>query len=489
MGNHTVRYRAHAILAGTLAAWLLPASARAQQVGTIAPGVVYHAQETDHWCAAASIEMMMDCTAVRSGNAVLSAAGLNLAVGDGATTAFMSGLNPLPTIATGNVTSNFQAFIYGLQHGTNTVNGQTYFNPNVPFGSGADTPGMAASANLMDNPLVNGATGPAFGSHAYAAYNVSTAFQATRTIANTIAAYGVPAQVGIMSGAHSIIVDGVTSIGTPGYGQNYTITGVIVSDPWTGYAASQPAAKAAAGMGIGYNTWLRYGYDQVPGGVPMQLPNGNIVNARIPGWLAYFNPSPGQAGAYPAFYSPGYKFVVEPSGPEALDPGDSLNDGSLPAPPTELASEISGTTALSDAISDLSANTTLSGEVGFTGGSFDSSLSDAELFTMPGDTAGQQGDWLIPYDGSGGANDITGGVLIDARTGVIDEATWLAPGDTESSWSLSELQGWADDESTGLEPNDNDVAATPEPGALALLAGPLAAFGLRCRARKRRAAK
>ncbi len=488
MGNHTVRYRTHAILAGTLATWLLPASAQAQQVGTIAAGLIYHAQETDHWCAAASIEMMMDSAAVRTGNPFLAA---NLGVGDGPTTAFNSGQNPFPTLALGNVTSNFQAFVYGLQHGTNTVNGLGYYNPFVPFGSGADTPGMVVSANLMDNPNVNGlGVGPAFGSHAYAAYNVATAFQATRTIADAIAAYGVPAQAGIMSGHHSIIVSGVTSIGAPGFGQNYTLTGVIVNDPWTGYADSQPAAAAAAGLGIGYNTWLRYGYDQVPGGVPIQLANGNIVNARIPGWLAYFNPSPGSPGAYPAFYSPGYKFVVEPQGPEALDPGNSNNDGSLPAPPVELSSEISGATALTDAISDLSANSTLSTEVGLSGGSFDSNLSDAVLMTMPGDTAGQQGDWLVPYDGSGGVNDVTGGVLIDARTGVIDEATWLTPGDNRSSWSLSELDSWANDQSIGLVPNDNPVPVkTPEPGALALLVGTLAASGLRFRAHKRRSAK
>jgi hypothetical protein len=85
------------------------------------------------------------------------------------------------------------------------------------------------------------------------------------------------------------------------------------------------------------------------------------------------------------------------------------------------------------------------------------------LLQTPDDITGQ-GDWVVPYDGPGGVNDITGAVVIDAHTGVIDMATWIDPSDpNQVHMTLGELDSMlTDDIQTGLLPNDNPL---PEPGA------------------------
>jgi hypothetical protein len=113
----------------------------------------------------------------------------------------------------------------------------------------------------------------------------------------------------------------------------------------------------------------------------------------------------------------------------------------------------------------LAADPTLGSEPGFEHGSFD--LSDEALLQLPTDASGQ-GDWLIPFDGLGGINDITGAVLIDAATGVIDQATWLDPTDPITSMTLIELDQMFGDELSGSLPNDNPLV-TPEPSTGLLL--------------------
>jgi hypothetical protein len=433
----------------------------------------YHAQTTDHWCAAASLEMMLDVPAVRNNNAIVNQM---LGVGDGPTVP--SGTpDPTTTIVinngVGTVTSRAQAFIYGLNHGLNTVNGIGYSNPFAPVGAGTDNNGIQVAANLLDNPAANGAGNPAFafGTHSYTGYNLAPNFVgatlASRTIANALTNYNVPAQATVESGAHAICVYGVSTNGVAANNQNYTINGFLIHDPWTGYVASQlsvgnAAPLAAGGWGLGFNTYLRYGYDIVPGGALTQLPNGNVVPVRLGAWFNYFNPSGGQPGAGPVFATPGMKFTVEPIGPELPDTGDPLNDGGLPAPPSELP-ELNASQAGTDATNDLAADATLNTESGLSGGHLD--LSDEVLMQMPGDVSGQ-GDWLVPYDGAGGINDVTGAVMIDAATGVIDEATWLDPSDGLSSLTLAQLDEMFADQANGVHPNDNSV---PEPGSMLIL--------------------
>jgi hypothetical protein len=456
-------------LVSTMVYWSTP-SASADQV-LLNGG--YHAQTTDHWCAAASLEMMLDVPAVRNNNGIINQM---MTVGDGPTVAAGDPAANIQIVnGVGTVTSRAQAFIYGLNHGVYTVNGMGYFNPNTPVGAGTDNLGIVTAANLLDNPNANGPAFPfpAVG-HVYSGYNLAPTFagalQASRTMANAMKDFSVPAQATVESGAHAICVYGVSTTGVIAANQNYTINGFYIHDPWTGYVASQlgggnAVPLALGGWGLGWNTYLRYGYDIIPGGAPTLLPNGNVVNARLGAWFNYFNPSGGQRGAT-GFTTPGMKFTIEPQGPESLDTGDPANDGSLPTPPPLLGSEESNSQSHSAAIADLAADPTLSTEPGLVGGQFDSNLADEMLMPMPGDPAGE-GDWLVPYDGSGGTNDVTGALMIDADTGVIDEATWIDPAtDGLSSITLAQLDQMFNDQSTGLLPNDNPI---PEPGSLTLL--------------------
>ncbi len=463
-----------------IAAAAMSTTVYGQVIDTIIPNN-YHGQVYNNWCGSASIEMMLDCPAVTGANAIVAQ---SLLAPDAYAVA-AGGVQPVSTTAGGIVTNNPQAFIYELNHGRNVVNGVGYYNPFVPYGAGTDSYGVVADLNLMDNPAVNGLTGPAFGSHVYTGYNAAPtllgAAAATRTIANCMSDYSVPAQIVVESGAHSIIANGVETVGTPGLNQNYQINYVQVSDPWTGYAMQRLAvgdvASTGGTLGLGFNTWLRYGYDQLGNGqgIAIVLPNGNVVpNARLGAWFNYFNVSPAQAS--PGFTQPGYKFTVEPQGPESLDTGDPSYDGSLPAPPPLLGSQENGSQADTAAISDLAADSMLASEPGLHGGSFD--MADEMLLQMPGDASGM-GDWLVPYDGSGGVNDVTGALMIDSDTGVIDEATWIDPAkDGFTNFSLANIDEWATDQASGNEPSDNGVP-TPEPGSLLLLAAGGALFALR----------
>src|SRR5262249_12062143 len=151
-----------------------------------------------------------------------------------------------------------------------------------------------------------GTTGPALGNHSYTGFNLAPtllgAALATRTMANAMKDFGVPAQATVENGAHSICVYGVSTNGTPGTGQNYTINGVYIHDPWTGYVYDQAvnhgnvAPLAAGGWGLGWNTYMRYGFDVRANGALTQLPDGTVAPVRLGAWFNYFNPSPGQAG-------------------------------------------------------------------------------------------------------------------------------------------------------------------------------------------------
>lgn len=245
----------------------------------------YHAQVTNYFCAAASAEMALDVVNVKSVNPIVSSM---LGAGDGP---ILAAGSPTPTATiqiqngVGTVTSGAQAFIYGLNHGLNTVNGVGYFNPFSPPGSGTDSQGLDVGLNLLDNPNVNGAANPAFafGTHSYAGYNLANQGLASRTIANALAQYGVPAVAAVNNGTHAISVYGVETDAPIVPNQNYKIKGFYVHDPWTGWAVNQmnggffdPAkVKANGGLGLGYNTYLRYGYDADPSNGPFTIfPNG-----------------------------------------------------------------------------------------------------------------------------------------------------------------------------------------------------------------------
>jgi len=118
------------------------------------------------------------------------------------------------------------------------------------------------------------------------------------------------------------------------------------------------------------------------------------------------------------------------------------------------------------ALADLLADPTLAPLVELLGGQFD--VTDALFLQAPGDI-GPAGDWLIPYDGSGGVNDVTGAVLIDSLTGLINAATWIDPTDSsQTPYTLAQIDAMFQDIESGQLPMDNFVPPVPEPGSATL---------------------
>ncbi len=469
-------------------------------VNTITPDF-YVPQIYSNWCAAASVEMIIDSPTIA--NSAANPIVKSMLQAPEYYPLPMNAAPPHPVLGVsfgvGYVQQSPQSFIYGLNHGANTVNGLSYSNVNVPFGSGSDSNGVVTALNLLDNPNVNAGTGTAFGNDVFVGYNLpspvngapnmTSATDASRTIADALKLWNVPAQIAVGSGAHSICVYGVqTTPAAPAPGQNYTINGFFVHDPWTGFAQARAnvgdfTPAALGGWGLGYNAYLRYGYyTTAAGGQTITLPDGTVVNhARLYSWFRNFNSCPGQPQTGVGTINPsgadfsvsGYKFTVDPQGPESLDTGDPFNDGSLPAPPPLISPVTSSSGALAYAQSDLSTDSALAADLTLNGsGSLGLDQADAMVLTGSNET----GDWLVPYDGSGGVNDVIGAVLIDPLTGLIDEATWLDPSENlPNGITLSQLDDMFNDQSIGLTPNNNP---TPEPGTMALLAaGGLIAAG------------
>ena len=169
-----------AAVAGAVAGVLGSSAANADQ---IVWNGGYHAQVTNHWCASASMEMMLDVPFVRTNNAVVNSL---LSATDGPTVAFG---DPSPVINGNNqVTFGAQFFIYGLIHGTNFAfngpNSADYFNPFTPVGAGSDNNGIVTGLNILDSNQLG------FGQDAYSGFNLAPSLTgqavASRTIANAL---------------------------------------------------------------------------------------------------------------------------------------------------------------------------------------------------------------------------------------------------------------------------------------------------------------
>ena len=373
----------------------------------------YHAQITSFFCGPSSLEMMLDTPAVRATNPLVNAMFNANGPGDPA-----------------------QLFIYNSIHGLN-------FTPL--FGPGTDPVGFSLGINSFDNPNVlnplSGYTTTA-GTHGYAWYGfvpqLAAGDLASRTVAAALAIYNVPATVSINHGGHWIDVNGVSYSAPPAFNQPYKINGFFVRDPWTGFALTHPGAGS---LGLGINAYLRYGVDII---------NGQV---RLAPWFQYFTPT----GPLPGTpYGGQYIIEVEPQGPELQDTGDGTSEDSFPTPPTDIP-ELNAAGAFADVAGDLASVDTLSGD--FSGGTWDT--GDETFMQFPGDPTGE-GDWVIPYDGGGGVNDVTGFVMIDADTGVLDEASWFGPTDPITSMTLAQFDQMVFDETNGILPEDNH---TPEPAA------------------------
>jgi hypothetical protein len=484
-----------AALPALLALMWLSTYARAQDSDIIADN--YHAQTTSYTCAIASMEMQLDTPVITAANPFVNTL---LLQGDGA----YANLGAAPN-------NGAQSYIYYMVHSATTANLPVYntaFNKanaqpgltnnayvyNNPYinpvpGGGSDLNSLQFGTNVLDasNTLVPGTLG--LGNDAYASYNITNPYYASRTIANAMQDTGIPAVISInpnpfgiaygqLGGQHAISVFGVNTTSAPGANNNYNINGFFVHDPWTGYAQNVAGVAAAYGLGIGENTYLSYGYTRpIPGAPQLALPNGGGQATVAPfTWFSYFVPSYGQAApTVNQLYQTGvgYKFEVEPQGPEGLDTGGPNGTYySLPALEPLLGSELDASGADGDIAGDLTADGLTSD---FAGGSFDN--SDSLLIKDPDDPS-LQGDWLVPYDGGGGVNDVTGAVLIDEDTGLIDQATWFDANDPVTSMTLDQIDAMYQDQAADLVESDNNV---PEPASVCLLT--ISAGGLLMRRR------
>ncbi len=377
-----------ALLAGGLFPW------SAHALDTFAPGsnpdghVVYHAQVTSYFCGAASMEMELDCNAVRNNNPLINTL-LNGADG----IPVPMGFPPPPITFQGNqVIAGGQTYIYGLVHGLNTFNGFTYLNLFWPPGAGTDANALQFGLNYMDSPVVGSP-----GQHNYVSRNTFNGPAASRTIACAIAQYGIAAIVGVHSGAHWISVVGVDSDVVPALNMPFTINGFYVNDPWDGWVAAnpvvinprtgQPARDRNGNIilqtpGLAENEWIAYRGDLRADGT-----------RRLSEWFKLFNPSGAQPGVPFPLGAAGYKYEVEPQGPE---PEDTSSFDSIPPNPPELTTPLTAAQALVYATNDLAAKPYMANQPGFHNGNWD--VANAMLIKYSDDES-SDGDWSIPYEG------------------------------------------------------------------------------------------
>ncbi len=448
---HSLSHRSS--LAHTAVGLALLAGAAARADNFIVPGQGYHAQVTDHYCASASVQMMLDNTAVRTTNAYINTF-LNAPdpfpiAPDGPQ--HNQAIPPQPVYVGGQVTFAPQVAIYNLIHnhatftpsqGPNTGVPLTYNNPFSPWPTtGSGNNAQQWVLNVLDNSNVGG-----FGNHNWVAYNVPPTIPwgdwASRTIANALHDYGVAAEVTIGHGAHAIAVVGYTTNGTPGRNQAYDITGFYVNDPWTGYAKARNLPNNLEGLGV--RAWVKYGWSRSPVAPIVNVPGVGPVQARPNEWFRYFNPAPGFPGEGAYMGGTGFKFVVEPQGPELLDDGNGGLLDSVPPLAPLLPTPLDAAGAL-NAANDAVTTGDLQGEYGLSGGSF-----DAANITLMDPT--DERDWLVPYERGG---EYTGAVLVDSYTGEIEQAMWVSPGDGVSSFTLDEIQTMYTDIYSDLLPGGN----------------------------------
>src|SRR5207248_275393 len=127
-------------------------------------------------------------------------------------------------------------------------------------------------------------------------------------------------------------------------------------------------------FGVGFHEWVRYGYEVDPAAPLIFIPGVGNVHAYTDEWFKQFNPAPGQPGEGAYMSGTGYKFVVEPLGPESLDDGNGGIYSSLPAPAPFLLNPIdTPAEALAQAQAQLGLSGFLTDEAGLTGGNFDMS--------------------------------------------------------------------------------------------------------------------
>ena len=381
--------------------------AQADDVNTMANP---HAQKTNFYCGPGAIEMMLDSPEVRNNNPGLAAS-------------FAANVGNANDVA-------IQNQIYAKAHSSN-------FEPWF-----TDPQGMKTALNFFDGAAHN---------YNWLSFSFSDAGRkaATRTLANSLKDYNVPASILINGGAHWVTLDRVKTTGAIGNGNPHPAYQI---DEFIGH---DPAYVVAPKLSLGKNFSLS-------------------VNNRA--FYKYFTP----VNTNSSFIWGGkYVEVVEPIGPELPDDG-SFDPTPLPLPP--LVNPLGPSATISDlnnmAGLDLAADVDLNTEYGLENGSFDA--AHGMFHSEPGDPVGE-GDWIIPYQGpAAGTDDITGAVAIDALTGAIDYATWDDP--TDPFFNLATLDEQVTNALDGNLLNDSG-AQVPEPSTLCLLGiGCIGLFAIRRRA-------
>jgi hypothetical protein len=286
-----------------------------------------HAQKTNFYCGPGAIEMMLDSPEVRANNAGLAAS-------------FAANVNNANDKA-------IQDSIWLKSH-------LTGLEPQWA----TDPQGMKNALNFFDGAV-----------HTYNwlpfANSEAGRKAATRTLANSLKDYNVPASILVNGGAHWVDIDRVQTTGAIGLGNPHPFYQI---DKFFGH---DPAYAIAPKLALGKNFEI-------------------TVNDRA--FYKIFTPVKPSSSL---LWGGKYVEVVEPIGPELPD-DDTFDPTPLPLPPlsTPLGPGASITDLNSDAAADLAADLDLNAEPGMENGSFDA--AHGMFHSEPGDPAGE-GDWIIPY--------------------------------------------------------------------------------------------
>lgn len=154
----------------------------------------YQAQENNHYCGAASAQMILDATSVN--------------------------IMPLPT----------QDNLY--------TTARNNLDPNVgPLREGIDLFGLRAAVAAND------------AAHNYVAYTIDNFDAATRTLAYNIVHYNVPGAFGSNGNGHWVDAYGVKTSAepvAPAATADFKVNSIYVKDPWSGFFSGLTAAQKAA---------------------------------------------------------------------------------------------------------------------------------------------------------------------------------------------------------------------------------------------------
>ncbi len=314
----------------------------------------------------------------------------------------------------------------------------------------------------LPNALVGALTFAAHSNNTWSQYiNAPTllgADQAERNIANALAATQIPVAAVVFSGAHWIAVTGVNATATPVVNQPYLINGFYVADPWTGYAAANPAPGQP--LGLGYRNYIsNYTYNYI-------FPTFSVL--YNPFLSRVFTPLANVPGT---IWHGNYVTVADPpAGAYAPPPADNGANESIQTITENVntITAVSAQQAITDAALALSSSPQLSSDL-LNGSTEDTMATDTTFIENSIVKNSGIGDWVVPYQDPNGTvgKNIDGFLAINNLTGGIDSAGFFT---SSTEIPLSELNNYAAAPFSGALPQDDQALnAVPEPAAAALL--------------------